>query len=242
LRCRKPFIVNPLRRAVVVSVGLSVLRVPRISVLTIITLFVIPRDQTRLFGNLGILRSFGGLTRPNRRHVFPKPCMISLEVWVRAPVELSEVDMTVCPGSHNARDAARVLYGRGLPVDAIAQTLKVSVMSIPRWRQQDMEAGMPWAEPPQPQSADPEAAEPQLRQWLRSRIYFAKAPQVARPQPATLRISMRTYSVEGAFLECPRPAVATGDSPRRTWPSWSGKPSIPGRKAPHDILPLRTAC
>ena len=78
--------------------------------------------------------------------------------------------MTVYPESRNARAAARDSYGRGLPVDAIAQTLNVSVMSILRWRQQDMEAGMPWTGPAQPQPADPGAEEPQLRDLLRSQL------------------------------------------------------------------------
>jgi len=45
--------------------------------------------------------------------------------------------MTVYPGTHNARAAARDSHGRGLPVDAIAQTLKVSVMPPLRWRRED---------------------------------------------------------------------------------------------------------
>jgi len=55
--------------------------------------------------------------------------MICLEVWVKAPVELSEADMTLYPEPHNARAVVRDSCGRGLPADAIAQTLSLSVMS-----------------------------------------------------------------------------------------------------------------
>jgi hypothetical protein len=42
--------------------------------------------------------------------------------------------MTVYPEPRNARAAARDSHGHALPVDAIAQTLNVSVMSPLRWR------------------------------------------------------------------------------------------------------------
>jgi len=61
LRCRKPFIMNPLRLVVVVSLPFVVLCALRVSVLTIITLFLIQRDQTRPLGNFGNLRSLGAL-------------------------------------------------------------------------------------------------------------------------------------------------------------------------------------
>ena len=50
-------------------------------------------------------------------------------VWVKAPAELSEADMTLYPEPHNARAVVRDSCGRRLPAHAIAQTLSLSVMS-----------------------------------------------------------------------------------------------------------------
>jgi hypothetical protein len=109
--------------------------------------------------------------------------------------------MTVYPESRNARAAARDSYGRGLPVDAIAQTLNVSVMSILRWRQQDMEAGMPWTGPAQPQHADPGAAEPQLRELLRSQLQTHLAELVRQALNAKNKARARYPTFEDRMLK-----------------------------------------
>jgi transposase len=109
--------------------------------------------------------------------------------------------MTVYPESRNARAAARDSYGRGLPVNAIAQTLNVSVMSILRWRQQDMEAGMSWTGPARPQSAESGAAEPQLRELLRSQLQTHLAELVRQALNAESKGRARYPTVEDRMLK-----------------------------------------
>ena len=72
--------------------------------------------------------------------------------------------MTVYFELNNARAVARDL-SQGLRLGAIAQTLKASVMSLLRWRQQDMEMGRPWASADR--SEEPQA---QLRALLSSQL------------------------------------------------------------------------
>ena len=73
--------------------------------------------------------------------------------------------MAVYPELNDARAMARDLYSQGQSLDAIAQTLKVSVMSLLRWRQQDMEMGRPWV--CADRSEEPQA---QLRVLLSSQL------------------------------------------------------------------------
>jgi len=45
---------------------------------------------------------------------------------------------------HGARQRARQLYEQGSALDAIARSVKTSVMSVLRWRRHDQARGAPW--------------------------------------------------------------------------------------------------
>ena len=107
--------------------------------------------------------------------------------------------MTVSPETRNPRDAAREMYRQGQALDAIAQALNVSVVSLLRWRKQDASKGRFWEGPKVNGGTDPDKGEfsreqPDLRGILRNQLETYLAELVAEATRASKKDDPRpTY-------------------------------------------------
>jgi len=61
--------------------------------------------------------------------------------------------MTLLP-QDSVRATARELYEQGLALDAIARSVKTSVVTLLRWRRDDEKQGQPWLRPGEPAPTD----------------------------------------------------------------------------------------